>query len=810
MATIELQIELEQKLLQKTAERFHDNNTKAAKGGRGSETDAARRLYRLFINDTVESFNDYITSKSGVAGWGARYVPLIRQVDPELAVSIALNELFDNVFHGDRGLQDALIKIGTRIEDDIKFSKFRASNPEYYDVVIRDFKTKGTTNYRHMHRVLTLKMHELNIEWNHWTALERVNVGEMAAKVVIESTGLFEIKKALQMGARSPTATLQFTDKTAEWLDKFSEYAQFLRPLGAPCIIEPKPWESLYHGGFYSPEMQSKFPFVRTRHLKQLQGADLSRHMQAVNKLQSTAWQINPEINHFFSWAMTNNITSVIGLPSSQPYIFPPAPECPREQELRTHEENEALLHWKRETARLHSKERKRHADAMALWRISTMAEEYREYDRFYFVYTTDFRGRIYPVTSGLSPQGADYSKGLLRFSEGKALNEDGAFWFKVHGANLLGYDKDTYDGRVKYIMQPDRLDAIRRVKSNLCSMETAKFIANADKPLQFLAWCLEFAEYLDVGDSFRSHLPVGLDGSCNGLQNFSAVLRDEVGGLATNVLPSDKPNDIYGEVARVAIGKLHACSAEDKPVADKLLHLGITRKTTKRSVMTLPYGLTKHSSSQYIGDWLHENHEVHFPTFTEFNKAKQLLNTVVWDSIGEVVKAAREGMDWLQDVAKLAGKEDAALVWTSPSGFKVYQRDSKSKTRRVNSALDGIKQYSIREYTDQLDRTALRNGSAPNYIHSMDAAHLVLTVLESDGISSWQMIHDDFGCHACDIPELHRAIRVAFFKMYDGIDRLGVFSDEIHPALTADLPDRPQMGNMNIREVLDSEYFFG
>lgn len=808
MATIELQIELEQKLLQKTAERFHDNNAKAAKGGRGSETDAARRLYRLFIDDTVQSLNDYSESYGGKGGRQVKYLGLLKHVESELAVSIALNELFDNVFQGDRGLQDALLKIGTRIEDDIKFSKFKESNPEYYDVVIRDFKTKGTTNYRHMHRVLTLKMHELNISWNDWTPLERVNVGEIVSKVIIESTGLFEIKKVLQIGARSPTATLQFTDKTAEWLDKFSNYAQFLRPLGAPCIIEPKPWESLYHGGFYSPEMQSKFPFVRTRHLKHLQGADLSRHMQAVNKLQQTAWQINPQVNHFYKWCLEKNITSKIGLPSSQPYIFPPAPNCPKEG--ATQEQTEALLHWKRETARLHSKERKRHADAMALWRISTMAEEYRNYDKFYFVYTTDFRGRIYPVTSGLSPQGADYSKGLLRFSEGKELGEDGAYWFTVHGANLLGYDKDTYDGRVQYIMQPERVAAIRRVRDNLCSIDTANFIAGADKPLQFLAWCLEFAEFLEVGSSFRSHLPVGLDGSCNGLQNFSAVLRDEVGGLATNVLPSERPNDIYGEVARVTIGKLHSVSSEDKPLADKLLSLGITRKTTKRPVMTLPYGLTKHSAAQYIGDWLHENHEVHFPTYTSFNQAKQLLNNKVWDSIGEVVKAAREGMDWLQEVAKLAGKEDKALVWTSPSGFRVYQRDSKSKVRRVKSALDGIASYNIREYTDQLDKNALKNGSAPNYIHSMDAAHLVLTVLESNGIDNWQMIHDDFGCHAADIPELHRAIRVAFFKMYDGVDRLAMFADEIHSTIDTELPDRPQMGNMQIKDVLDSEYFFG
>jgi DNA-directed RNA polymerase len=166
--------------------------------------------------------------------------------------------------------------------------------------------------------------------------------------------------------------------------------------------------------------------------------------------------------------------------------------------------------------------------------------------------------------------------------------------------------------------------------------------------------------------------------------------------------------------------------------------------------------------------------------------------------------------MDWLQEVARRVGAEDMPLVWTTPTGFRVYQKDCKSGVRRVRSVLSGVKTYNIREYTDSIDKKALRNGSAPNYIHSMDAAHLVLTVLESSGITSWQMIHDDFGTHACDIPELHRAIRVAFYKMYDNIDRLNLFSAEVSTATGIELPEQPIKGTMDISDVLDSEYFFG
>jgi DNA-directed RNA polymerase len=51
--------------------------------------------------------------------------------------------------------------------------------------------------------------------------------------------------------------------------------------------------------------------------------------------------------------------------------------------------------------------------------------------------------------------------------------------------------------------------------------------------------------------EEFVSHLPVAFDGSCNGLQNYSMMLRDEVGGAATNLVPS-----------REALRHLHAGGA--------------------------------------------------------------------------------------------------------------------------------------------------------------------------------------------------------------------------------------------------------
>lgn len=808
---IERQIELEQEMLQQTVDRYHANEAKAKEAGRGADTGAARSLFAKFITETAEMLVQYCDAKKATAARGVKYITLVQRVAPEFATGVALNELFNNVFYARtkvRGLQDALMQIGTRIEDELKFNKFHKQEPQYFDTIIKDFKSKGTTNHRHIHRVLTMKMREFDISWHEWTPLERVKVGELVAKVVIDSTPLFKIKKAVQRGKRSDPTTLQLTDEAVEYLSKYDGFAESLRPLGGPTIVPPKDWESLNHGGFYSPEMQTKFPFVRSKNQKYIEDGDFTKHMQAANKMQATPWVINSRTNHFLKWAVQNDMTHLMKkYPKSQPYEFPESPVAGLDKNTLTERQAAAFKAWKYDTSMLHTAERKRFSDMLALHRVLGMVERYREFPQFFFVHTCDFRGRFYPVTSGLSPQGADHSKGQMKFARGKRLGEDGVFWFKVHGSNLTGFDKATYDERAAHVERPEFIKQVREAAENPCCISTVKFIGGADKPLQFLAWVFEYAEVLKYGEDFVSHLPVGLDGSCNGLQNFSAILRDAVGGRATNVLPSAKPNDIYKDVADVAVRKLES---EGSPEAAKLVSLPITRSTTKRSVMTLPYGLTKRSSCDYIGGWIRDEHREKYIEYPEFNKAANLLNDCVWDGIGEVVKAAREGMDWLQGVAIAAGKAESGLVWTSPTGFKIYQKPFKTKQRRVRSALSGVEAFTIREYTDQIDKVSLRNGSAPNYVHGCDAAHLALSMLESVGIDDWMVIHDDYGCHAADIPELHRAIRVAFVNMYHNVDRLAIFAEEIEAYTGAELSERPAMGTMDVRDVLHSEYFFG
>ena len=100
-----------------------------------------------------------------------------------------------------------------------------------------------------------------------------------------------------------------------------------------------------------------------------------------------------------------------------------------------------------------------------------------------------------------------------------------------------------------------------------------------------------------------RCHLPVHQDGSCNGLQHYAALGRDKPGGLAVNLLPSDRPQDVYSEVLNLALQAIDrdvliSPDEEDlqlrkKGINARLIHGHVNRKVIKQTVMTSVYGVT-------------------------------------------------------------------------------------------------------------------------------------------------------------------------------------------------------------------------
>jgi DNA-directed RNA polymerase len=718
-----------------------------------------------------------------------------------------------NSFMGDASPLNTAIKIGRMIEDEIRFSKFQEKNKDYYNAIIKDFKRKGTSDYRFMHRVLTHKANEHQDEWVAWDQRSRAEVGMRLLHIVLAGTDL--LKKTELRVKNKLYVLLEPTDTAKEWIDKHTELNSILFPERMPCIIPPDPWTSINQGGYYSPELRNTTPLLKTYDKKQTRlvaKADMSKVMSAVNQIQSTAWELNSEVYDVARsvWAMNLGI----GMPFSEKLVPPPSPVVGIPVEDLTEKQAEALKMWKREASEIYTQERERMSKSFQISRIMRLAREYSEHSAFWFVWYCDFRGRLYTATSGFSPQGPDLAKGLLRFKEAKPLGDRGLYWLKVHGANRYGYDKGSYDERAAWVDEREA-ELLRAANDPLSYRD---LWANADKPYQFLAFLFEYRDALAaaaLGVDFMSHLPVGLDGSCNGLQNFSAMLRDQVGGKATNLVPQSRPADIYSQVARVCTDRLRAIQDSSPEARDWLRYCdkygsgSIPRSMAKRPVMTLPYGATRQSCTKYIYLSLTSTDRDFFESSFA---AACWLTPHLWASIGDVVVAAKDAMQWLQASASVLSKANEPITWITPDGFPAYQGTTRIETVQIETQLAGRFQVRIGSFTDYIDAAKQRLAISPNFVHSMDATHLRETVrlATERGITSLALIHDDYGTHACQTDALHECIREAFVGIYGGTDPLQALKDRTKAVVGLDLPELPQKGTLDIEAVRKSEFFFG
>jgi DNA-directed RNA polymerase len=191
------------------------------------------------------------------------------------------------------------------------------------------------------------------------------------------------------------------------------------------------------------------------------------------------------------------------------------------------------------------------------------------------------------------------------------------------------------------------------------------------------------------------------------------------------------------------------------------------------------------------------------------------MLGKMVYDGTREVVKGGAVMMNWLQSIAKIASKHNVHLSWTLPHGFIAKQSYVKYKKKKVFTRLDGDTtiQSTLYDPTDKIDAQRSQNSISPNFVHSLDACALMTTVLKAKarGITTFHMVHDDYGTHAADTQLLSDLLREAFVELYRDNDILNNFRDEVLKQLPKGtvLPPAPKPGSFDIEEVLESDFFF-
>ncbi|VDD94145.1 unnamed protein product [Enterobius vermicularis] len=407
----------------------------------------------------------------------------------------------------------------------------------------------------------------------------------------------------------------------------------------------------------------------------------------------------------------------------------------------------------------------KRRGELNSLWywmmyRIA-VAESWKD-EILYFPHNMDFRGRVYPISPYLSHMGDDINRSLLLFAKGKPLGPKGLQWLKLHCINLTGKKKrESINARLKYAeeMLPKMLDSANN------PLGGEQWWMESDDPWQTLAACIEVRNALKhvyhLGDheKYISHFPVHQDGTCNGLQHYAALGRDTEGAKEVNLLPCDVPSDVYSGVAqRVEQKRLNDEKSPNQSVREVALALReampqpVPRKVIKQTVMTTVYGVTMYGGVQQIKRQL-KGLDISTEKCVSF---ASYLTQKTFSSLDEAFANSMKIKDWFRSCASAIARQLLRSVeWVTPLGLPVVQPylTMETKLGRLVFLPVPIKQI---------------NAFPPNFVHSLDSTHMMLTALNCRRLGlTFAAVHDCYWTHACTVDSMNKICRDQFIKLH-------------------------------------------
>ena len=739
--------------------------------------------------------------------------------------------------------------IGRTLEDEIRFGRIRDKEKEHFKKAIADnLNKRAGASYKKAYmqavEASMLEQGQLEDAWGTWSPTEAVHVGIKMLEIVIQSTQLVELKR---YGAGNAATDVEMVHLSDFWVKKMAQRGFSLAgiaPVYQPCVVPPKPWTGVVGGGYWA-KGRRPLPLIRLGSksaVARYEDVYMPEVYDAVNIIQNTPWKVNKKVLNVVNMVEKLNNTPIDDIPQMEPLK-------PEDYAGETEEELKA---WKKAAAGIYRREKARQSRRLSLSFIVNQANKFSQFKAIWFPYNMDWRGRVYAVPM-FNPQGNDMQKGLLTLAVGKPIGADGFKWLKVHGANCAGVDKVTFEERIKWV-EDNHENIMAAAKAPMDSIE---WWGKLDSPFCFLAFCFEYAGVMHHGLSYSCSLPIAFDGSCSGIQHFSAMLRDHIGGHAVNLTPSGKVQDIYRIVSDRIEEELKVLlingtdnemvTHEDKKtgeiteriklgtreLARQWLTYGMSRKVTKRSVMTLAYG-----SKEYgFADQVYE--DIVMPAidsgsgamFTEPSQASRFMAKMIWEAVSVTVVAAVDAMKWLQGAAKLLAAEVKdkktgeilkpclPVHWVTPDGFPVWQEYRKKDTTRLNLMFLGSfnLQPTVNKGTKkELDKHKQESGISPNFVHSQDGSHLRKTVVHTHrkyGVMSFAVIHDSFGTIPADAEYLFRGVRETMVETYRDNDVLLDFYEQfeyqLHESQRDKLPELPKKGKLNIEDILSSDFAF-
>ncbi|XP_044217703.1 DNA-directed RNA polymerase, mitochondrial [Thunnus albacares] len=625
---------------------------------------------------------------------------------------------------------------------------------------------------------------------------------------------MYTFRSTRQVGFIKPHPILiQMQQEAMETKLTFDSYVM-------PMLCPPVPWTSVKFGAYLlTPAKLMRTVDGATQHEVLLDKCqNLHAVLDSLNQLGNCAWRINKPLLDIIISIFNDRGSEKLDIP-------PPLSEAPKIPHFNPQDPTYTAsekAHMKREVINAKKKCSEMHSLRMdALYKLS-IANHMRD-EIFWFPHNMDFRGRTYPCPPYFNHLGSDVTRAILVFAEGKPLGPKGLDWLKIHLVNLTGLKKrSSLQGRLEYAntIMEDILDSADN------PLNGKKWWMNADEPWQALACCMEIADAVRSPDptQFISHFPVHQDGSCNGLQHYAALGRDVIGATSVNLMPCDEPQDVYSGVAQ-QVEEFRARDAENGLKIAQVLEGFISRKVVKQTVMTVVYGVTRYGGRLQIEKRLKEIDE--FPKEHVWDASHYLVR-LVFSGLKEMFTGTREIQDWLTESARLISKSGHTVEWVTPLGLPIIQPYHRTRNQVLKSTMQHINLQISHDTKERPDTVKQKNAFPPNFIHSLDSTHMMLTSLHcySAGLT-FVSVHDCFWTHALTVDTMNKVCREQFVALHSQPILQELSNFLLHKyctGLPAEAKNKkyqeyrrlmlllakvPQTGDFDLQQVKESTYFF-
>ena len=420
-------------------------------------------------------------------------------------------------------------------------------------------------------------------------------------------TGIILWNSVLMGGGIFTNSLMQLDDDTNDtWYPKLSEDVQkridernaefeLMEPMLTPMLDKPRAWGRNSTGPYKNEELNRVVKMVKNMRGDQIaamqdakDNGDIDLPMAALSLLGSVPYKMNSYVLNAVDWVSQDpdRARKVEG--------FPNIKHTPLEKldskELATKSRWDRFdILQERKEAKQDNREAQSNKQMVRRW-VST-GRLYERDNKFFMPHQFDRRGRVYHAPE-FGHHNTDALRGMFYLANKRPVG-DQVGWLGFILANTYGVDKVSLQDRVAWteanedIMvaagrafanEKDKFDVYNYVDGKLqvtAKMTPFDFWASAGDACQFLAACHELASLRSFeernpgrGHEYHSGLPIACDAAQSGIQHFACASLNYNDGVLTNLVPQDKPNDLYAGCLERAKELLH-----EKLEADKIAY---------------------------------------------------------------------------------------------------------------------------------------------------------------------------------------------------------------------------------------------